>query len=251
MITLIFNTFKEKVRSKTLYITGIIGIVLMILITTGDGLSINGQKILSFQQRVPVAMTLINLIGCLLAVMISMHTIPNEFERKTTHLILVRGIKPWQYMFSMTVGNVVTSMICIVTLYGSLILFCLILGKGSFLILTMGSILILSLNVILLSCIVSVLSIKVPVFINGVVCILIYFLGVFHDMLSVAAGVMRGTFGMLARFIVNIIPDFAAVQKEASNLLLSIPVDIYPILIQLLYIYIVLSFSFILFRKEV
>ena len=55
MLTIMMNTFKEKIRSKALYITGITGFILMLLITTGNGLSINGQKVLLFEDRVPVA----------------------------------------------------------------------------------------------------------------------------------------------------------------------------------------------------
>ena len=61
MLAIAMNTFKEKIRSKTLYITGITGFILMLLTTTGDGLSINGQRILLFEDRVPVAMSIMHL----------------------------------------------------------------------------------------------------------------------------------------------------------------------------------------------
>jgi ABC-type transport system involved in multi-copper enzyme maturation permease subunit len=251
MMTLIKNTFKEKIRSKTLYITGGIGIVVMFLVTTGDGLTINGLAIIDFHQRVPVAMAIMNFLGSLLAIMISLQTIPNEFERKTTHLVLVRGIKPWQYMFSLTVGNILSSLVCVFSMYIPLLLFCSAFGKGYLIFTSLGAIIILSLNTILISAIVSLLSIRVPVFINGVLCIVIYFLGVFHNMLSVAAKAMVGLKGTFMKLIMYVVPNFAAVQNEASDFMLHQPVESYTIVIQLLYLYIILSLTFLIFRKEV
>ena len=128
MLTITMNTFKDKVRSKALYITSITGYILMLLITTGNGVSINEQKVLLFEDRVPVAMSVMQFLGSLLAIMISLQTIPNELERKTTHMILSRGVKPWQYMFSLTTVNILPSFVFTLSIYSSLIVFCLGLG---------------------------------------------------------------------------------------------------------------------------
>lgn len=251
MLTIAMNTFKEKLRSKALYITGITGFILMLLISTGNGLSINGQKILLFEDRVPVAMSVMQFLGSLLAIMISLQTIPNEFERKTTHLILTRGIKLWQYMFSLAAGNIFTSVVFTLSIYSSLIVFSLVLGKGNLLLHTLASILVLSVNTMLLSGIVSVLSIRIPGFINGIIGLIVYFLGVFHNLLSTASGALEGIEGTLLKAALWLIPNFSEVQLQAANILLSRPADIVPILVQLLFLYIVLSLTFIPFRKEV
>ncbi|NMA35054.1 MAG: hypothetical protein GX940_10995, partial [Clostridiaceae bacterium] len=106
MLALIHNTFRERIRGKTFHIVSVIGIVIMLIITTSEGsLTINGMTVTGFEQMVPVALSITGFVSSLLAVMVSLRTIPDEFERKTTHLVLIRGIKPWQYMFSLTIGN--------------------------------------------------------------------------------------------------------------------------------------------------
>jgi|LSQX01.2.fsa_nt_gb ABC-type transport system involved in multi-copper enzyme maturation permease subunit len=251
MLAIAMNTFKEKIRSKTLYITGITGFILMLLTTTGDGLSINGQRILLFEDRVPVAMSIMQFLGSLLTIMISLQTIPNEFERKTTHLILSRGVKRWQYMFSLTAGNIFTSVVFTLSLYSSLIVFCLILGRSHLLMRTLASILVLSVNIMLLSSIVSVLSIRVPGFINGIVGLALYFLGVFHNLLKTVSNALEGIQRIVMKLGLWLIPNFSEVQRQASNILLNRAVEITPLVVQLLFLYIVLGLTFLPVRKEV
>jgi ABC-type transport system involved in multi-copper enzyme maturation permease subunit len=251
MLAITMNIFKEKIRNKALYITGIAGFILMLVISTGNGLTINGQTIHQFEDRVPVAMSIMQFLGSLLAIMISLQTIPNEFERKTTHLVLTRGVKRWQYMFSLTAGNIFTSVVFTLSIYSSLIIFCLVLGKGNLLLHTLASILVLSVNIMLLSGVVSVLSIRVPGFINGIIGLALYFLGVFHNLLETVSLALEGVEGALLQVCLWLIPNFSEVQKQASNILLGRTVDIVPVLAQLLFLYVVLALTFLPVRKEV
>lgn len=92
MLALIHNTFRERIRGKTFHVVAFIGMAIMLLVTTGDSnLMINGRKVSGFEQMVPVALSITGFVSGLLAVMVSLRTIPDEFERKTTHLVLVRG----------------------------------------------------------------------------------------------------------------------------------------------------------------
>ena len=78
MYALIVNTFREKIRNKTFYVVLVIGMVVMLLLTTGNShLTINGRKVTGFEQMVPVALSIMGFVACLLAVMVSIQTIPN------------------------------------------------------------------------------------------------------------------------------------------------------------------------------
>ena len=103
----------------------------------------------------------------------------------------------------------------------------------------------------LLSGIVSVLSIRVPGFINGIVGLILYFLGVFHSLLETVSNVLEGAKGTLLQTCLWLIPNVSEVQRQASNILLSRTVDIVPVLVQLLFLYIVLGLTFLPVRKEV
>lgn len=251
MTVLILNTFREKIYHKTFYIIMLIGMVLMLIITTGNGnLTINGQKVNGFSAMVPVALSIISFIACLLAIMTSIQTIPNEFDRKTSHLILTRGIKPWQYMFALTAGNILTSIFSMITLYISLMVFCIIHGKAGLLPVTFLSVLILSISPAFLSAAVSLLSINIPVFVTGIAGILIYVFGMLHGILDTLAGTTEGFAAALARLVLFVIPNFSAIQGQASSLLTGKPVDLQPLAGGLLLLYTVLSLTFITFRKE-
>ncbi|NLK86096.1 MAG: hypothetical protein GX279_01210 [Clostridiaceae bacterium] len=252
MLALMRNTFNERIRSRTFYVVGIIGMVIMLLITTGNGnLTINGKKVSGFEPMVPVALSIIGFVSSLLAVMVSLQTIPNEFERKTTHLVLIRGIKPWQYMFSLTAGNMLASVFCMLSLYVSLLIFTAAHGKIGLFLPTFLCIAIMSINTMLLSAAVSLLSIKLPVYITGILGLVIYVMGVLHGVLDTLAGTTQGFGRVLADAALFIVPDFSAVQQQASNVLIWMPLDPKPLLVSLLQLYVILSLTFVVFRREV
>lgn len=252
MLALIRNTFSEKIRGRTFYVVGIIGMIIMLLITTGNGsLTINGRKVAGFERMVPVALSIMGFISSLLAVMVSLQTIPNEFERKTTHLVLIRGIKPWQYMFSLTTGNMLASVFCMLSMYVSLLIFTAAHGKIGLFLPTFLCIAIMSINTMTLSAAVSVLSIKLPVYITGILGLVMYVMGILHGILDTLAGTVQGFGRVLAEAALLIVPDFSAVQQQASNVLTWTPLDPKPLFVSLLQLYIILSLTFVVFRKEV
>lgn len=252
MCALIINTFREKLRNKTFYIVLIIGMVLMLMLTTNNShLTINGRKVTGFEQMVPVALSVMGFVACLLAIMVSIQTIPNEFERRTTHLVLVRGVKPWQYMFALTSGNIAAGIFCILLLSISLILFCLFYGKFELIPYVFLCSLLLGINSAFLCTAVSVLSIKLPVFAAGIGGVLIYAAGILHGILEAFAATSEGFAASIMKILLFFMPDFAAIQGQASAVLVGAPVDLQPVAAGLLLIYLFLSLTFITFRKEV
>lgn len=252
MHVLIENTLREKLRNKTFYIVAFAGMILMLLITANNShLSINGQKVTSFEQMIPVAMSIEIFLSSLLSVLISLPTIPNEFERKTTHLILVRGIKPGQYMFGMTMGNIVSSVFSMFLLTVSLYLFCLYHGKAAMLPAVLLSTLVLCVIPVFLSAVVSLLSIRLPSFVSAIAGILLYVCGILHGILYVFASTAEGAIAGLVKVLLFFTPDFSEVQTQASSVLTGGSVDLQPVAASLLLAYMVLSLTFVVFRKEV
>lgn len=252
MSALIRNAFSEKIRSRTFYIVAFIGMVLMLLITTSnDNLSINGRKVTGFEPMVPVALAIMGFVSCLLAVMISIQTIPNEFERKTIHLVLVRGIKPGRYMFALTIGNILASVSCQLLLTISLYIFCICHGKWNLIPAILLSTLLMTVNTAFLSAAVSLLSIKLPVFVAGISGILLYVTGMLRGVLYILAGRMEGITALPIKGILFFIPDFSAVQSQAAAVLVGNPAELQPVAMSLLLMYAVLSLTFVTFRKEV
>ena len=51
MLALMHNTFRERMRGKACHVVSVIGIVIMLIITTSEGnLTINGMKVTGFEQ---------------------------------------------------------------------------------------------------------------------------------------------------------------------------------------------------------
>lgn len=242
---------KEKLRSKINYVFGLLGALLMVLISTGNGLSINGIKVTDFEQRVPVAIAMNSFVGCITAIVISLQTIPNEIERKTTHLILSRKVERGEYMFSLSMGNIVASVMSMFALNISLFIFIALLGRVELMVSVLWSTLIMSINVIVLSAIVSALSIRIPLFINAILTLGIYFLGVFHNLLSTLTSTVEGPSGLVFGILLNFIPNFSAVQKQATSALINLSVDFYPLVVQLIFAYVAVTLSLIMFKQEV
>lgn len=251
MIPIIQIVIREKLRNKIIYVFGFLGAILMVLISTGNGLSINGIKITDFEQRVPVAVAINSFVGCITAIVISLQTIPSEIERKTTHLILSRRVERGTYMFALSMGNILTSVMTMFALNLSLIVFVVLLGRFDLMVSVLWSTSIMTINVITLSAIVSTLSIRVPLFINAILSVCIYFIGVFHNLLSTLTNAVEGPSGQVYGILLMVIPNFSAVQKQAANALISGIIDFYPLVLQLIFAYVAVTLSFFMFRQEV
>jgi len=251
MGAIIINSLREKIRSKTIYIVGGIGVAIILFLALNGSFSFDDKVLTDFHELVPMLLVMVNLFASILAIMLSLQTIPREFERKTTHLILVRGIKPWKYMFALTISNIIISIFSVFILSLSVIMYAFIQGELQVLFQILGGIFILGLNISVLSAVTSWISIKLPETITGFIGILIYFVGVFHSILSIFVKTREGFSRVLLEGLMTLVPNFAAVQKQSGQLVTGNYVDIYPLLLQGLFLYIILALTFVTFRKEV
>lgn len=251
MLTIAFNVIKEKLRSKAILIVLIIGMLLMLLISMGNGLSINGVRVSSFEQRVPVAMAINTFLGSLLAIMTTINTIPLEFERKTPHLILSRGVKKGSYTFALTLGNILTSLIFMAAINLTLIVMMIGFGRVDLLLNACLSMLILSLNISLLAAIMSLLSIYIPSFMNAVIGLVIYSIGIAYGSIRTAVSSLEGSLSVVLKGILYIIPDLGSVQEQASSALLGMRIDLFPLIVVSIFLYVALSLTMVSIRKDV
>ena len=154
-------------------------------------------------------------------------------------------------MFALTSGNIAAGIFCILLLSVSLLAFCLFYGKFQLIPSVLICSMLLGINSAFLCTAVSVLSIKLPVFVSGIGGILIYATGVLHGILDALSGTTQGFAASAIKIILFLIPDFAAIQSQASAVLTGGPFDVQPVATGLLLIYLFLSLTFITFRKEV
>lgn len=247
---IIKNVIREKIRRRVLYVVSLIGLLILLLFSTGTGtITIGGKSITDYSILVPILVNIISFISQALAVVLSISTIPNEYDRKTSHLIWVRGVKQYKYHMLLAIGNAAVSILSAFIMYAGLVLFSSIHGYEEIYKRAVPSFCIIMVNVVLISSLTSALSIVLPVFVNGIIMTVVLVVGTFHGTLELLVSVLSGMASKLLSVILWIVPDLNSIEKQAGNVVTGQAVDIHAVLVGLLTIYVV-SILFYAFRKR-
>lgn len=251
MWAIIKNAFKERIRRKELYIVVAIGILILLFCSSGSAtISIEGEPITSFNNMFMVLHTAMNAVGCILAVVLSIRTIPNEYERRNSHLIWVRGISQTKYHASLSIANVFSAMMAMGILYLALAVYVVANGRMDYLVRMIPAFLIVCVNVAMASLLTSVLSIKLPAAAVGAIGFVFAFVGILHGALEIYKSIAGGTVGILLNVLLTISPSMHGIQTQAQNLMAQEPVDVHVILIGILILYIISVGLFVCKKKE-
>lgn len=245
------NALRERIRRKELYIVA--GITLLLLFLCGSGsatLSIDGKPITDFENMLGVMHIIGNFASCMLAVVLSMKTIPNEYERKTSHLVWIRGITQSRYHFSLAGANVASAVYSAAVLYLGIGVYTIAKGRADCLWRMVPAFLILCVNVILISILVSAFSIVLPAFAVGLIGSVYVLVGAFHGILEVYGSVIGGFSRILIKRLLWLVPDINGIQAQAKQLILGEGVNLHLILTGLLACYVFSLCFWILKRKE-
>ena len=251
MLVIIKNAFKERIRRKELYIVVAIGILILLLCTSGSAtISIEGEPITSFNNMFMVMHTMMNAVGCILAVVLSIRTIPNEYERRNSHLVWVRGISQSKYHAGLSLANVLSAMLAVGILYLALAFYVIANGRMDYLVRMIPAFLIVSVNVAMASLLTSVLSIKLPAGAAGAIGFIFTIVGVLHGVLEIYKNIAGGVAGAALTGILTVLPDMNGIQTQAQNLMAQEAVDVHIILVGLLILYVVSLGLFVFKKKE-
>lgn len=250
-MSITLTAWKEKIRRKELYIISVIGMLLLLLFGTGTGsLAIDGVPLTEYHMLAPVLLVVVNAISCMLAVVMSLSTIPNEYERKTSHLIWMRGISQARYHGELAIANVLTSLAAEGMLFIGFFIFQIIHGRtGDIgrLIVAYG---IVGINVMVVSLMTSALSICVPKFVTGIVVTAVSFCGIFYPVLETLKDMIGGFGGELMKYILKCIPNLHDIQNQAGNVLLEKTVHVHSTFVGLLAGYVCVVAICMMKKKE-
>lgn len=250
-MTIMLTALKEKIRRKELYIVSAIGVLILFVFGTGNGsLSINGESVTGYKSLCPILLIAVNAISCILAVIMSLGTIPNEYERKTSHLVWIRKIPQYRYHGELALANVAAGLLSEGILFGAMLIFMITNGKADELWRLVPAYLIVGINVAAISVMTSALSVIIPRFAAGAVTVTVALVGLFHSLLSLLKDIIGGFGGTMIKHALKIIPDLDGMQREAANVLLGKAVDIHIILTGLLAVYVYAVLILVLKRKE-
>ena len=247
---IILNVVREKIRKKMLYITTILGIIVVMLFSTDMGsLTIGGKSINDFYVLIPILINVVNFLAGAIALAMSVSTVPNEYERRTSHLIWSRGIAQNRYHMSLAIGNVLVSWLSGIILYITLGVFAVVNGYPDML----GYIGLAALLMLIYTAIVcmltTALSIKLPPIVTGVIMIIIFVGGAFRNLLILLSAAVTGFGGKVIKRLIDIIPDLAGLSRQAGNLVQGKPINIHVMVMGLLIIWIA-GLGILFFRRK-
>lgn len=249
-MTILKNALREKIRRKELYIVACITLMLLFLCGSGSAtLSIDGKPITDFENMLGVMHVIGNFASCMLAVMLSVSTIPNEYERKTSHLVWIRGISQLRYHLSLAGANAVSAIYAAAVLYLGIGIYIAASGRTDCLLRLFSAFPILCINVVLISLLVSVASIVLPAFAAGLLGAVYVVVGAFHGILEIYAGVIGGLSATLVKVFLWMIPDINGIQIQAKQIILGKNISLHTILSGMLACYLI-SGCFLVFRKK-
>ena len=249
-MTIAITALKEKIRRKELYIVSVIGVLILLLFGTGTGsLSIDGTTITDYKILGPIMLIVVNAINCMLAVVMSLSTIPNEYERGTSHLIWIRKVPQWRYHGELALANVMAGLISEAMLFVAVFVFMLMNHRADQLWRLLPAYLIIGINVIAVSMLTSMLSIIIPRFAAGAIASAAALAGIFHSLLELLKDMVGGFGGEVIKYALKLIPDLHQVQTQAGAALHGGRVDIHVILTGLLAVYVYTVLLFIIRKK--
>lgn len=250
MLAIIMNSWKERIRRKELYILLIIGALFMLLFSNGNGsLSINGEPLTGFSNMLMVMHIIINGVVCILAMTLSIGTIPNEYERHTSHLIWIRNISQIKYHTALTIANVLAGIWALLVLYVIMTIYIVTNGHAFLLIHIIPAFLIEIINVMFVTTFVSGLSIIMPVIAVGFIGVLTTLLGILYGVLDLFSSMSDGIGNRFISILLSIVPNLHGIQKQAYHVITGRTVDIHMILVTLFALWFV-SLGVLFFRRK-
>lgn len=245
------TALKEKIRRKELYIVSIIGVLILLIFGTGTGsLSINGVAITDYKMLAPILIVVVNAVGCVLTLIMSLSTIPNEYERHTSHLVWIRGISQSRYHGELALANVFAGLISEGILFIAMLAFVITQGKADEAWRLIPAYLLVGINITIMALLTSVLTVVLPKFAAGSIAALAVFCGIFHGLLSTLKDMLGGFGGQLIKYILKVIPNLHNIQNQAGNVFGKANVDAHSIWVGLLIIYILVVCIMVAKKKE-
>lgn len=204
---------KQKNQGRELYIVTAIGLLILLLFGTGVGtITINGEPVTDYENMAPILITVINVICGALAIVLSLHTIPNEYARRTSHLVWIREVSQPKYHGELALASAVGSLLSEAILYLGLLLFMIMKGRGSEVWRWIPAFLIVSVSILLISLFTSVLSVILPDMLAGTIAAACYLVGILHGLLDTFRDMAEGIGSILLKGLLLVIPDLNEIR---------------------------------------
>lgn len=251
MMGILKNALRERIRRKDIYVVMAIGLLIVLLCMSGTvTLSIDGIPVTEVRMLLPFVLNVVSVIGGGMAVALSLRTIPNEYGRKTSHLVWMRGISQWNYHGQLAAANVISSVAALAVLYTGVMLFALLKGETGVLARSIPGFLIFASGTAGVSLFTSAMSLLLPEMAAGTLAAAVMLAGTMQPVIRTLSGIVSGVSRGILKGILVLTPDLYGAESQAGQFLLGKKVDVHSILGGLLYLYAGAVMVFLFRRKE-
>lgn len=221
-LALVHNVVREGLRNRVLYLLAGLGLLLMSAMLVGSGGRVTdaaGNNLLADAKgAMRVGFAMAGLLSVLVTVVLSMSTVPREFERGTVQLLLVRPRARWEIGASFLLGNILSACLFLLVLVLPLFPALLVRGGAALVPRLLLAALGLLLNVALVASLTTLLSTFMPGPAAAFMGLLLYGLGAFSPELAALVGLVDAWWAPLARVGLAAIPPTGAVTAEMLKL---------------------------------
>lgn len=250
MLCMIEISLKEKIRQRDFIVVSAIGIFLLMLLSTGTAsISIGGEPISGFSRMLDILVTITNSIICILAVLLSIPTITNEYKRHSSHLIWVRGISQAKYHSALAMANFLAASIAAAILYIVLFIYFVAQGEAVMVPRLLPAFAMSLINVAACTSLSSALSLFLSPLANGIVSMLFVGAGLLHGVLDTISNFSEGLSSTLIRLLLRLSPNLGEVPQMASAFIKGEDITMVPLLGVILWAY-ALSWILIIYHKQ-
>ncbi len=222
VLTVALNVVRETLRSRGLYALTAVGLLLMCVVLISSRSSVRdaaGNDLLADPagaMRVGFAMA--GFVGAVVTVVLSMNTLPREFERGTAELLLVRPLPRWQIGAGFLLGNVLSGWLFLLVLAVPLFPALVVRGGSDLVPALFLAVTGLLLNAAAVAAVTTVCSVWLPAPAAGFLGLLAYGLGAFGPELSALVSLADGWWPPLARAGLALLPPTGAVAASVLRL---------------------------------
>ncbi len=185
-----------------------------------------------------------------MAVALSLRTIPNEYERKTSHLVWMRGISQWNYHGQLALANVISSVAALFILYVGVMAYAGIKGETGILLRSIPGFLVFASGTAGVSLFTSAMSLALPEMAAGTLSAILMLAGTMQPVIRTLSGIVSGVSRGILRGILVLTPDLYGAAAQAGKFLLGEKVEVHSILGGLLFLYAGAVLVLVIHRKE-
>ena len=247
---IVLNVAREKIRKKMLYITTILGIIAVVIFSSDMGsLTVGGRSFNDYYVLIPILINIVNFLSGAIALAMSVSTVPNEYERRTSHLIWSRGISQSRYHMNLAIGNVLISWLSGIILYITLGIFAVVNGYTNMLGYIAAAVPLMMIYTAIICMLTTAFSIKLAPVVTGVIMIILFICVSFRNLLILLSAAVTGFGGKVLKRVIMLFPDLAGLSRQAGNLVQGKQINVHVIVMGLLIVWIA-GLGILFFRRK-